>query len=242
MTDLEQLNADLLRRRAAQPKAKEPEPEDYTEILSRIKVVSDDEAEKLRKPEFQDPRHPKFESLCKSAGLPKRHTQKDGLDRSGKWGETEAKLIKRLGTGYTCALIGPSGRGKTQLAVNVGREVIRAGRTVEFTTASIFLMRIKETFKPTNKKTELQVIEEHAERHLLIIDEVEKRKQGDWDGDQLYTLINERYNGMLDTILIGNVGTPNELQELMGIPLADRIRETGGVIVCDWPSYREPRL
>ena len=47
---------------------------------------------------------------------------------------------------------------------------------------------------------------------------------------------------MLDTILIGNVGTPNELQELMGIPMADRIRETGGVIVCDWPSYREPRL
>lgn len=209
------------------------------ELLSRLKTIPDSEAEKLRRPEFEDPTAPAIRKVLKDAGFPERHLELSAPDVAGKWEEKRKFLSDRLGSGFLCALIGSRGVGKTQMGTTLAVEVVRSGKTARFATATRFLMEIKETYgKKDAPKTERQVIVEYSKPKLLIIDELGRRGETDWEDRLLFELLNDRYNAMHDTIVLSNHPTVAEFSKAVGDSLVSRIDETGGVIVCDWKSYR----
>jgi len=53
----------------------------------------------------------------------------------------------------------------------------------------------------------------------------------------LFELLNRRYNDLKDTILIANKSKA-EFQDYIGPSLASRMNETGGIVECNWPSFR----
>ncbi len=99
----------------------------------------------------------------------------------------------------------------------------------------IFL-RIRATYHRENT-SELDAIEELCKPQLLVIDEIQQRGETEFENRLLAYLIDRRYGDMLDTILIGNL-TPTALADSLDPSIVDRLRETGGIIECTWPSFR----
>lgn len=209
--------------------------------LARLKVVPGAEAERLRKTEFEDPKSPKLRSLYRDAGLPLRHSSTESDFSGSEWVKTADGLKKRLGSGFLCALIGTRGSGKTQLGVELAKTVILAGKSARFTSATRFLMDIKATYRKDATETESGVLASYTRPALLVIDELGRRGETDWEDRLLFELLNDRYNAVKDTVLISNHETVEKFGEAVGPSLVSRINETGGVRVCNWPSFREKK-
>ena len=174
-------------------------------------------------------------AILEKANIPIRHRNNPPLFGDG-WMARYRAIEERIGTGFIIGLIGQRGTGKTQLAVQIAKATAKYGNTVRYTTAMGFFIDIKETFDD-GKKSERHVIEEHTRPSLLIIDEVQERGQTPWEDRLLTHLIDKRYSSQRDTLIISNQTKETFLSSL-GESVASRINETGGVMNCDWASYR----
>lgn len=213
--------------------------DDIDGMMARLRVVSDQEAERLRTPTVEAPSAPALRKIYRDAGFPERHATLDTQETTGPWANTRDGLAGRIGSGFLCALIGGRGVGKTQMAMDLSSTVIRAGGTARFTTATKFLMEIKETYRKDAPKTEREVVVDYGKPKLLIIDEIGRRGETDWEDRLLFELLNDRYNAVRDTIVISNHPTEAEFSKAVGDSLVSRINETGGVIACNWTSFRK---
>lgn len=216
------------------------EPEnDPDELIKRLRRVSDAEAAMLRQ---QDPKvEQRQREWLAAAKLPRRHCERKGdeIDRSGEWGRRETEIRGRVGSGFLIALTGGRGPGKTQMAVEIAKHSIRMGRPALYTTATELLMEIKATYRKDSKESEADVLQRHRRAKLLIVDEYSRRAETDWEDRLLFDLINKRYNDISDTFIVANC-EPAKIAEALGPSIASRLNEVGGVIHCNWQSYREP--
>jgi len=90
-----------------------------------------------------------------------------------KWREKLEVLQGRIGTGFTIAILGPPGPGKTQMAVEAMKLATEQLRSAYFTTAMDFFMEIKSTYGRTDND-ELAVIKRHCRPSLLVLDEAQE--------------------------------------------------------------------
>jgi hypothetical protein len=179
----------------------------------------------------------KINALRTHWNAPKRQVANRSLDKSGRWGEKLNTVLSRLGSGFMIGLVNVRGAGKTQIGVEAMLQVTSNLKTARYCTATDFFVAIKASFKDKTE-TEASVIAEYRKPSLLVVDEVSKRGQTDWEDRLLFDLLDKRYQDMKDTILIANV-TVGEFEAAVGPSLASRIKETGGVINCDWESFRK---
>jgi DNA replication protein DnaC len=101
-----------------------------------------------------------------------------------------------------------------------------------------FFISIKSSFRRSSETSEDDVLESLASPKLLVIDEVQERSESAWEDRLLTFLVNQRYNAMKDTILIANL-TKAEFAQSVGASIVSRLNETGGIIECAWPSFRQ---
>ena len=94
-------------------------------------------------------------------------------------------------------LLGPSGVGKTHLAIAMGYEAVRAGIKVRFTTAADLLLQLSTAQRQGRYKTTLQ--RGVMAPRLLIIDEIGYLPFGQWD--QTFASDAALTSAMLDRIL-----------------------------------------
>jgi DNA replication protein DnaC len=180
----------------------------------------------------------KVDDILRVSNAPARHLKRaHNVDRDGKWGKTAEWLRLQCGRGYFVALVGKRGPGKTQLAVDAMLHHAEKLKTVRYTTATGFLMRVKGTYKPQEMEDESDIITMFVRPALLVIDEYTRRGETDWEDRLLFELLDRRYNAMRDTILIANL-TKADFEEAIGPSLASRMEEAGGIIECEWESYR----
>lgn len=143
-----------------------------------------------------------------------------------------------LQTGRSCAFAGGTGTGKTRLASSMLCYVLDKGGTGFYTTAMDLLGRIKDTYNDKATETERQVIEFFSSRDLLVIDEVGKQVDSNYDQSQLFRLFDLRYRSLRPTVLVSNLSVDG-LGAYLGTAIMDRLRETGGGILgFDWASQR----
>jgi hypothetical protein len=55
----------------------------------------------------------------------------------------------------------------------------------------------------------------------------------------LFRILDGRYNHLRPTWVSVNVSNRNELDERMGVTLAERLVDGALTIFCNWPSYRK---
>jgi DNA replication protein DnaC len=136
-------------------------------------------------------------------------------------------------------LTGDRGPGKTQIASLWAfwraQEGIPFGHYVKHAD---LMSEIKTTWGASGQKTESQILGKYRKAAYLVIDEIQEKGTSDWESRIAVNIIDHRYDNMLVTILIANYSEA-EVAQHVNKSILSRCRETGGHVVCDWPSYRD---
>jgi DNA replication protein len=212
---------------------------DLTRLMRTLEQMTPEEriiAQERNRKQKEANRASQVETLRSEMHAPTRHMDTQGV-REGKWGEKIAKLEQRLGTGFTVAIVGLRGTGKTQMAVDLMKVATERFMSARFLTAVEFFMEVKATFRKESVESDLDIIKRYRKPKLLVIDEIGKRSDSAWENTLLFELLNKRYNDKTDTLLIDN-RSEKEFAVGIGASLASRIAESGGLINCDWESFR----
>ena len=140
--------------------------------------------------------------------------------------------------------IGPSGIGKTHIAVSVLREVVLKGiRGVYYDTRSL-LSTLRSTYNPVTRASEAEVLDEVMGAELLVLDDLGAERLTDWVEETMHLVVNTRYNERRPTLFTTNYEDVSE-QEMdslcvrVGYRLLSRLREMCEFLEYDGPDYRE---
>jgi DNA replication protein DnaC len=114
-------------------------------------------------------------------------------------------------------LMGPSGVGKTHLAVASLKELIRRGHAGLFCDYRELLKEIQASYNPASESTEMSILEPIRTVEVLVLDDLGASKPSAWVLDIIGLVLNARYNERRMTIL-----TTNYLDEVSNAEPAPR--------------------
>jgi DNA replication protein DnaC len=100
--------------------------------------------------------------------------------------------------------MGPSGVGKTHLAVAVIKSLSQRGFSCLFIEFGSLLKQIQDSYNPISKSSEMGVLAPIHQADVLVLDELGAAMPTDWVRDTMYQIINKRYNDKKLTIVTTN--------------------------------------
>lgn len=103
------------------------------------------------------------------------------------------EIDKRIGAGRGLWLEGDTGTGKTTLAMLVSKSAIEAGHTVAIYSMPKLLAEIRATFDSDSDDSYSALLKRLTNVDLLQLDDVGAEQQTEWVLEQLYSIVNERY-------------------------------------------------
>src|ERR1700758_5340364 len=101
-------------------------------------------------------------------------------------------------------LMGPSGGGKTHLAVAALKELIQRGHGGLFCDYRELLKEIQASYNPASESTEMRILEPIRTAEILVLDDLGANKPSDWVRDIVAVVLNARYNENRTTIITTN--------------------------------------
>jgi DNA replication protein DnaC len=125
-------------------------------------------------------------------------------------------------------LFGDVGTGKTSLAMLVSKAALDAGRSVAIYSLPRLLSDIKETYEDRSQSSYMELFERVVGVDLLHIDDLGAEKRTDWVLEQLYSIINERWQEQRSIIVTTNLIDVDELRDQIGPRTVSRLHE-----MCD---------
>ena len=134
-------------------------------------------------------------------------------------------LDDRLEAGKGLWLFGDTGTGKTTLAMLVSKAVLESGHSVAIYSLPKLLARIRRTYdSEPGGDSYLAFFERLTAVDLLHIDDLGAEKRSDWVLEQLYAIVNERYEARRSIIVTTNL-PHHELEEQIGTRTVSRLNE-----------------
>lgn len=142
-------------------------------------------------------------------------------------------------------LEGPCGTGKTHLAIAIALAIINTGVPVICKTSIDILGDIKRCYERNSEVTEEEVLEAYKTVDLLIIDDLGKEQVTEWSVPVLYSILNERYEALLPTIITTNYNTTALAEKLSAkgdaetaTAIISRFVESSKRVTMSWADYR----
>jgi DNA replication protein DnaC len=140
-------------------------------------------------------------------------------------------IDERLDAGEGLWLMGDVGTGKTTLAMLVSKAAAEAERSVAIYSLPRLLARIRRTYDAeAGEQSYLEFFERLTSVDLLHVDDLGAEKRSDWVLEQLYAIVNERYETQRSMVVTTNLDqaaleeqidprTVSRLVEICGDPL-----------------------
>jgi DNA replication protein DnaC len=100
--------------------------------------------------------------------------------------------------------MGPSGVGKTHLAVAALKELIQRGHAGMFCDYRELLKEIQASYNAASESTEMGILEPIRTVEILVLDDLGASKPSDWVRDIVAVVLNARYNENRTTIITTN--------------------------------------
>ncbi len=218
----------------------------------------DAKQEKIKKEkelaEERELRKQKIESILGKSGIKKRYLSRT-IDSFSVTAENKRSFevatdyIKNFREYFTQGkglyLEGPCGTGKTHLAIAIALAIINTGVPVICKTSIDILGDIKRCYERNSEVTEEEVLEAYKTVDLLIIDDLGKEQVTEWSVPVLYSILNERYEALLPTIITTNYNTTALAEKLSAkgdtetaTAIISRFVESSKRVTMSWADYR----
>jgi DNA replication protein DnaC len=137
-------------------------------------------------------------------------------------------LDRNLAEGRGVWLMGDTGTGKTSLAMLVSKEILKRGRTAAIYSLPKLLGRIRSTYdNDPGDESYADFFERLCEVDMLHLEDLGTEKRTEWVLEQLYALINERYERRKSVMVTTNYNQV-ELEEQLGDRIVSRLVEICG--------------
>lgn len=150
-----------------------------------------------------------------------------------------SRLDANLAAGHSLWLMGSVGTGKTSLAMLVSKTALEAGHSVAIYSLPKLLARIRRTYADeAGEDSYLEFFERLASVDLLHLDDLGAERQSEWVIEQLYSIINQRYEDGRSVVVTTNLDQV-ELEQQIGPRSVSRLVEMcGEALALDGPDQR----
>jgi len=138
------------------------------------------------------------------------------------------KIDWNLEAGKGLWFYGDVGTGKTSLAMIVSKAAIDSGRDVAVYSVPHLLADIRSTYEDGSGSTYLELFRRLANVHLLHLDDLGAEKPTEWVLEQLYSIVNERWQNQRSIVVTTNIDDRDELREQVGNRTVSRLTEICG--------------
>jgi DNA replication protein DnaC len=134
------------------------------------------------------------------------------------------QIDENLDTGRGLWFYGSVGTGKTTLAMLVSRAALDAGRSVAIYSLPRLLAEIRATFESDSEGSYVDFLDRLAAVDLLHVDDVGAERTSDWVLEQLYAIVNARYEDERSVTITTNLER-DELVEQIKERTVSRLEE-----------------
>jgi DNA replication protein DnaC len=134
------------------------------------------------------------------------------------------EIDTRIAQGEGLWLYGPVGTGKTSLAMIASKAALDAGHTVAIYSLPRLLSEIRRTFDDGSLISQTQLLDKLTAVDLLHIDDVGAEQTSSWVLEQLYAMINARYEQERAVIITTNLER-DQLAEQINERTVSRLEE-----------------
>lgn len=136
-----------------------------------------------------------------------------------------ARISTHVDEGHSVWIEGDTGTGKTALAMIVSKAAIDAGKTVAIYSMPRLLSLIRASIEDDHGL--IGFLDQLCAVDLLHLDDVGAENKTDWVLEQLYSIVNARYEERRSIVLTTNL-RPNELAQQIGERTVSRLVEMCG--------------
>lgn len=133
---------------------------------------------------------------------------------------------QKLGSGRGLWFMGPVGTGKTTLAMLVSKAALKAGRSVAIYSLPRLLNEIRDTHRA--ERSHVDLLDRLTAVDLLHIDDVGAERTTDWVLEELYSIVNARYEDQRSMVITTNILDREALCEQITERTVSRLTE-----MCD---------
>jgi DNA replication protein DnaC len=138
------------------------------------------------------------------------------------------ELDDNLEAGRGLWLMGDVGTGKTSLAMLISKAALERGYSVAIYSLPRLLARIRRTYDAdAGEQSYLEFFERLTAVDLLHLDDLGVEKRTDWVLEQLYALVDERYESQRSVLVTTNLDQA-KLEEQIGARTVSRLVEICG--------------
>lgn len=138
------------------------------------------------------------------------------------------RVHEKLDRGEGIWFMGPRGTGKTTLAMLISQRALQEGRTVAIYTLPRLLEEIHGTYGEDRTRPTLDLMDTLERVDLLHIDDMTAAASHEWVLQQLYSIVNSRYEAQRSIVFTADVEAPEQLAEHVGARTYSRLIEICG--------------
>ncbi len=136
------------------------------------------------------------------------------------------RVDEKLDAGRGLWFMGPVGTGKTTLAMLVAKSALRAGRSLAIYSLPRLLNEIRETHR--SDRSHVDLLDRLTAVDLLHVDDVGAERTTDWVLEELYSIVNARYEDERSMVITTNILDREALCEQITERTVSRLTE-----MCD---------